>query len=49
MLFMIAKLMSIGLAIMSLTSSALGAEMSATAINAAEPTKKTLSITKPTH
>ncbi|WP_249127888.1 L,D-transpeptidase [Bradyrhizobium sp. AUGA SZCCT0169] len=40
--------MSIGLVIASLTSSALGAELTAAAINAAEPSKKTLSTAKPT-
>jgi lipoprotein-anchoring transpeptidase ErfK/SrfK len=45
---MIAELLSTGLAILSLTSFALGAEMSAAAINAAEPSKKTLSNAKPT-
>ena len=45
---MIAKLMSIGLVIASLTSPAVAAEMSAPAINAAEPSKKTLSTAKPT-
>jgi lipoprotein-anchoring transpeptidase ErfK/SrfK len=44
----VAKLMWIGLVIASLTGSALGAEMSAPAINAAEPSKKALSTAKPT-
>src|ERR1700690_4272540 len=37
-----------GLVFASVTGSALGAEMNAAAINSAEPSKKTLSDTKPT-
>jgi hypothetical protein len=44
----IVKLISIGIALASLTSSALGAEMGAAAINLAEPSTKNLSTTKAT-
>ena len=39
---------SFGLVLASVTGSAYGAEMNAAAINSAEPSKKTLSDTKPT-
>jgi hypothetical protein len=38
----------VGLVLASVTGSAFGAEMNAAAINSAEPSKKTLSDTKPT-